>query len=503
MGNSIDNYSLVSFLFLVSLSSVVHIIRAAGYVPTEKFLLNCGDTSLATAEDGRKWAPDVGSKLWGAGNSVVSKAATQDPAVPSVPYMSARIFRSNFTYSFPVVAGRKFIRLYFYSSSYDGLHAANALFSVTAGSYTLLRNFNVSQTSEALNYAFLIREYSVNVDGEMLNITFSPSSMASNAYAFVNGIEVMSMPDIYSNTGGRLMIVGYTTPFTIDNSTALETVYRLNVGGNDISPSEDDTGLFRSWSEDLPYILGAGVGVTVAADPNMTFNYKGIPRYTAPKTVYATARSMGPYSAVNAQSNLTWLFSVDSGFNYLIRLHFCEFTESITLINQRVFNIFLNNQTAQEGADVIAWAGGNWNIGVPVYMDFVVLVPGGGPQQDLWLELHPDIAAKPQYYDAILSGVEIFKLSHTSGNLAELNPIPAPKNEVKPSLVLPSHSDHSNLKVITAVGISGGVALALIVGFYLFAASRRHKHGMVPGASDDPENTALIKSDNHGQKDID
>ncbi|GLU14850.1 hypothetical protein SLE2022_313930 [Rubroshorea leprosula] len=335
----------------------------------------------------------------------------------------------------------------------------------------------------------------------MLNITFSPSSMASNAYAFVNGIEVMSMPDIYSNTGGRLMIVGYTTPFTIDNSTALETVYRLNVGGNDISPSEDDTGLFRSWSEDLPYIFGAGVGVRVAADPNVTFNHKGIPPYTAPKTVYATARSMGPYSAVNAQSNLTWLFSVDSGFNYLIRLHFCEFTEIITLINQRVFNIFLNNQTAQEGADVIAWAGGNWNIGVPVYMDFVVLVPGGGLQQDLWLELHPDIAAKPQYYDAILSGVEIFKLSHKSGNLAGLNPIPAPKNEVNPSLVLPPHSGHSNLKAITAVGISGGVAVALIVGFYLFAASRRHKHGMVPSASDDPENTALIKSDNNGQKD--
>ncbi|KAK7847320.1 receptor-like protein kinase feronia [Quercus suber] len=47
------------------------------------------------------------------------------------------------------------------------------------------------------------------------------------------------MPDIYSSTDGTLMIVGQNAPFYIDNSTALENVYQLNMGGNDISPSHD------------------------------------------------------------------------------------------------------------------------------------------------------------------------------------------------------------------------------------------------------------------------
>ncbi|GKV04314.1 hypothetical protein SLEP1_g16483 [Rubroshorea leprosula] len=484
MRNSIDTCYLVSIFFLVSLASVVHVIIAANYDPAENFLLNCGETSVTTDDDKRTWTPDVGSKFLGAGNSVASKAATQDPAVPLVPYMTARIFRSNFTYKFPVASGRKFIRLYFYSNSYDGLNATNALFSVTSGSFTLLRNFSAAQTSQALNYAYLIKEYSVNVIGETLSITFSPSSTPSNAYAFVNGIEVLSMPDMYSSSDESLFIVGTNAPFNIDNTTALENLYRLNVGGNSLSPSQD-TGLFRTWADDQLYLFSAAIGVTGSADQNMTFNYK-IPTYTAPQAVYSNARSMGPNASVNVQYNLTWIFSVDSGFKYLVRLHFCEFTEIITLINQRVFNIYLNNQTAVEGADVIAWAGGNGKIGVPVYRDYVVLVSGAGPQQDLWLELHPDTAAKPQIYDAILNGLEIFKISDQSDNLAGLNPIPAPQNKVNPSLALPPPSGHSNQKAIIAGGVSGGVALALLVGFCVFAASHRRKHGKVPSASDGP-----------------
>ncbi|KAF3443641.1 hypothetical protein FNV43_RR13331 [Rhamnella rubrinervis] len=116
-------------------------------------------------------------------------------------------------------------------------------------SYTLLKNVSAAQTTEALNYVSLVKEYSVNVEGEKLEITFKPSTSIPNAYAFVNGIEVLSMPDIYSATDGTTMIVGQSAPFYIDNSTALENVYRLNVGGQDISP-EKDTGMFRSWYDD-------------------------------------------------------------------------------------------------------------------------------------------------------------------------------------------------------------------------------------------------------------
>ncbi|KAE8685656.1 Receptor-like protein kinase ANXUR1 [Hibiscus syriacus] len=471
---------------IIFASLLFKLVLAADYVPTEKILLNCGAKSEVSDTDDRKWTPDNGSKfLVGTGNSVASQAATQDPAVPEVPYMTARVFRSNFTYSFPVVPGRKFVRLYFYANTYDGRNASDALFSVSCGTYTLLKNFSAAQTSEALNYAFIVKEYSINVDDDHLNLTFGPSSTPSNAYAFVNGIEVVSMPDIYSTSDG-IAVVGQSTPFTIDNSTALENVYRLNVGGNDISPS-GDTGLFRSWYDDQPYLFGAAFGVAGAADPNVTIDYGTTPTFIAPKNVYATARSMGPDAAINNNYNLTWMFSVDSGFSYMVRLHFCEFTENITKVNQRVFNVFLNNQTAEAGFDVIAME--NEQVGVPLHMDYVVIVPGGNSQQDLWLALHPNTTDKPQYYDAILNGAEIFKISDLNSNLAGPNPIPGPKQDViDPSLALPSHQGHSNQKAIIAGGVSGGVVLALIIGFCVVSVSvsRRRRHGKDPSSSDGP-----------------
>lgn len=482
MKNLNKQFLATLFIFL-SLASAIHVTLAADYIPSEQILLNCGESSILSDDDKRSWTPDIGSKfLLSTKDSTTSKAATQDPSTPTIPYMTARVFRSEFTYSFPVVAGRKFVRLYFYPNSYNRLNATDALFSVSTGPFTLLKNFSVAQTAEALNYAYVIKEYAIPVDGETLNITFSPMNV-SNAYAFVNGIEVISMPDIYKNTDGDLMIVGQSSPISIDNTTALENVYRLNVGGKDISPS-GDAGLFRSWYDDQPYIFGAALGVPVTIGPNMTVRYpSNIPSYVAPVDVYATARQMGPNPQINLNYALSWVFSVDSGFSYLVRLHFCEVLPEITKINQRVFDILLNNQTAFPAFDVAGLTNGN---GIPLYQDFAVFVPGNGPQKDLWLGLHPNVASKTQYYDAILNGVEIFKLSDPNSNLAGPNPIPAPKQDVvDPSLALPSSSSgNSKQKAIIGGGVGGGIALALVVGFCVFAASRCRRQGKDPSSSD-------------------
>lgn len=462
---------------------------AADYVATDKILLNCGASPSTTDTDGRVWTSDIGSKfMLTADNSITSTADYQDPSVPTVPYMTARIFQSEFTYRFPLAMGRKFVRLYFYPASYSNLSASDALFSVTAGPYTLLKNFSVAQTTEALNYALIMKEYSINVDSDALNVTFTPSPTGKNFYAFVNGIEIVSMPDIYNTEDGSSLIVGEDIPFTIGNGTALECAYRLNVGGNDISPSHD-TGMFRSWADDTAYIFGAAFGVTETAGPNMTAeitkNDKG---FAAPVDVYTTARSMGPTGRVNLNYNLTWIFSVDSGFSYLVRLHFCEVADNMTKLNQRVFDIFLNNETAFPAADVVAWTGSN---GVPLYKDFVVLVPSGNGQQDLWLGLHPNTSSEPNYYDAILNGVEILKLSDaTDNNLAGPNPVPLPKQKViDPDRAFPS-SQSGNSKSHTAIiggGVSGGIfIIGLLVGLFVCVASRRRKQGKESSASDGP-----------------
>nr|GLL24406.1 receptor-like protein kinase FERONIA [Ipomoea trifida] len=473
-----------SFLVVLSfvLLALVRVSLAADYVPTDKILLNCGGPDGVTDQDNRKWTTDVGSKfLLGTGKSSTSSADSQKPSVPQVPFMTARTFQSEFTYSFPVAPGRKFLRLYFYPASYNGLNATNSLFSVRVGEFTLLKNFSAAQTTEALNFDFVVKEFSINV-GETLNVTFTPSPNSPNSFAFVNGIEVVSHPDIYNTADGTTMIVGQNSPLNIDNSTALESVYRVNVGGNVISPSSD-TGMFRSWDEDSKYIFSAGSGVTETADDyNMTIRYPaGMPTYVAPVEVYKTLRSMGPNGSVNANSNLTWYFSVDSGFFYLVRLHFCEFTTIITKVNQRVFIIYLNNQTAETEADAIAWAG-NKN-GVPTYQDYGVFVPKGDPQVDLWLALHPKPGSN--YLDAILNGLEIFKVSDTLGNLAGLNPVPSVQSEIDPFIPSSVSGKSKNHKAAIGGGIGGGIAAALVlIGLVICVVSRRRSLGKDTSTSD-------------------
>ncbi|KAK4748165.1 hypothetical protein SAY87_014751 [Trapa incisa] len=466
--------SLWSFLVFLSLFVSVR-VYAVNYVPTDQYLLNCGGNSEVPDFDDRKWTPDIGSSfLSSTAKSSIAEAAQQASTVSIVPFMTARLFHSDFTYTFPVSPGHKFIRLYFYPSTYNKLSPTDAIFSVTAGPYILLKNFSAAQTAEALNYDYVIKEYSLNTVGNTLSITFSPSKdYQANKFAFVNGIEIVSMPDIYNTVDGKTMIVGTQSSLYVDNTTALEHVYRLNVGGQSISAS-NDTGMYRVWSADTPYIYGAAVGVT--GSQNITVKYpSSMPTYIAPDEVYQTARSMGPNPTINLNFNLTWIFSIDSGFSYLMRLHFCELAEYVTRPNDRRFLIYISNQTAETEADIVQWTGSNE---IPTYKDYGVFVPTGGPQQDLWLALYPQVSQRPTHTDVILNGVEIFKINDTNGNLAGPNPIPATNPtsvDLPPSG--PSGGSGKSKSPVAAIagGVGGGVALALVISFLVVAASRRRR----------------------------
>ncbi|RYR29664.1 hypothetical protein Ahy_B01g054112 isoform E [Arachis hypogaea] len=200
---------------------------------------------------------------------------------------------------------------------------------------------------------------------------------------------------------------------------------------------------------------------------------------------------MGPTPKITIRYNLTWIFSIDSGFSYLVRLHFCEGTSIINKINQRVFDIFLNNQTAEPAADVIAMAqeeyGTSYTNGVAIHKDFAVFVPDGEPRQDLWLSLHPDKTMKPNYYDAILNGVEIFKISDAKGNLAGTNPIPPPvQDDIDPAKARSHHATSKNHTGIIAGGVAGGIVVALVIGLFAFIVSRRRSQGKEPSSSEGP-----------------
>lgn len=381
-------------------------------------ILNCGSVNGGSDADGRKWESD--SKYLSSSENLISSTAQyQDPSLPSViPYMSARVFNLESTYKFPVKPKTRYwVRLHFYPSSYSSLDPADAYFSAVANGVTLLKNFSASISAQALTQAYIVREFSLSpTDSESMDLTFKPSDKHNGSYAFINGIELIPIPDLFDFA----TLVGFTEESVDGMHANLQTMYRLNVGGQYIPPS-NDSGLSRTWYDDSPYLYGAAFGVTSEATKNVLIRYGDKPEYTAPLDVYRTSRSMGPDPKVNQNFNLTWVFQVDGNFMYLVRLHFCEF--QLTKINQRVFDIYINNQTAMLAADVIGWSGSK---GVPTYKDYAIYVSGMEADEELWLVLHPSLPVKPEYYDAILNGLEIFKMNDSNGNLAGPNPVPSP-----------------------------------------------------------------------------
>ncbi|KAK8346360.1 hypothetical protein V6Z12_A07G209200 [Gossypium hirsutum] len=327
--------------------------------------------------------------------------------------MTVRVSRSEFKYTFPVTPAQKFVLLYFHAESYKEYDRSKAFFPVKAGSFTLLKNFSASLVANSKGRNWFPREFYLNVeDNEVLDLVFTPSRSASNdTYAFINGIEIVSMPtNLYYTPpdSGYVPFIGHSYPFPVENDTALEMAYRLNVEGKSISPN-DDPGLFRLWSDDSLYMTKNSY---VTVNTSMPINYTMIQRYTAPKMVYRTARTMGPSLAYNEKHNLSWRLPVGSGFKYMVRLHFCEPQDLINSPGDWTFKVFINNQTAEENADVIMWTG---HARVSIFKDYVVFVS----KEYITIDLHP---IHHQYYDVILNGIEVFKLSNSDGNLGEPNP---------------------------------------------------------------------------------
>ncbi|KAK1553820.1 hypothetical protein Q3G72_004059 [Acer saccharum] len=433
------------------------------YTPTETIFLYCGSSENITSQDGtRTWIGDIKSEYVQSQNnaSTPAKASTQPSGGgDKTPYMWARLSRSQFSYTFRLTPGQKFIRLYFYDTVYQNLDRSKAFFSVTAGNFTLLRNFSTSLAADDSGLDTILKEFCVNVqENQNLNIIFSPSQEYNDSYAFINGIEIVSMPtDLYYTTvrgETEFPFVGQApgVQFSLSNSNALEMVYRVNVGGNYISAG-DDTGMYRTWSDDVSYLTEARPS---ALPVNLTLQptFSRIHNYSAPVVVYQTARTMGTNATENEIYRLTWEFPVDSTFTYLVRLHFCEFQPEITVTGNRIFEIYIANQTAEKRADVIGWGGGS---GVPVYMDYVVTMGSKANQkkQNLSIALHPAPAYMTNYSDAILNGVEIFKVD-SSGSLAGPNPDP----QTTPTTVAPptSGSSFSKRRMLTlSLGIAAGV----------------------------------------------
>ncbi|CAI0466981.1 unnamed protein product [Linum tenue] len=436
----------------------------------ESLIISCGATEPETGEDGRSWQPDDRYLTSTSGGEPKAEtAAFQDPALGSaVPFMSARIFESRGGYKFAVPTNtRVMIRFYFYASTYGTFDAADSYFALTVNDYQLLNNFSAAIASEALTQAYIMKEFSLLPSPSgVLNVVFTPSAGYKGAFAFVNGVEVIPMPDIFDDSPPLVGIGDQTVDLT---AYGLQSMYRLNVGGEVIPPANDSAGLRRTWYNDFPYLFGGADGRTVYKK-DVKYPTDEVPEPVAPRSVYTTSRSMSEDPMVNQKFNLTWVFQVDANFTYMVRLHFCD--GEMTRANQRAFHIYLNNQTAQETADVIAWTGGK---GIPIYKDYALYQndKSGG---NLWLALHPNTASHPEFVDAILNGVEVFKLNSVSKrSFAAPNPeLSEMMSRVEDARAASSFESEGGGQVVGAIaGGATGLAVVVVVSAVVLHKKRR------------------------------
>lgn len=220
------NFKTIIITLLYFSTSLLHL---HAYEPIDRFNLNCGTTGNST--DGqRTWTGDINSKLLSSLQNNPTTVSVPKTTQNKVPYSSARLSHSIFNYSLPVSTGPKFLRLFFYPTTYtNGFNRYDASFTVISNGFTLLKDFNASLNADVEGVDTILKEYVINVgDDQRLDLSFIPSSGNSNNYGFINGIEILSMPDdLYytppDDPGFSLVGATIIPQYTIPTSVALET----------------------------------------------------------------------------------------------------------------------------------------------------------------------------------------------------------------------------------------------------------------------------------------
>uniref|UniRef100_A0A7N0ZXQ9 Protein kinase domain-containing protein n=1 Tax=Kalanchoe fedtschenkoi TaxID=63787 RepID=A0A7N0ZXQ9_KALFE len=370
------------------------------FTPKDNFLLDCGSTSFATLPDGRIFLTNEQSKSMLTAKDDIS-VSVPSADVPLAIYLSARVFKEEATYTFKMgTAGLHWVRLHFYpleNSQFDLTKDAD--FDVQTADYVLLDNFTMQNKT-----GWFLEEYLINVKNEEFILKFIPKS---GSVAFINALEVVSAPDpLISDTGSALFPVG---SFTGLNNYSYQVSYRVNMGGPLVSTQNDTLG--RTWIPDTNYLRSANLAQNATVAPTAVRYPDGntVTALIAPQWVYATAQQMADAEVNTPNFNVTWDFNVDSGFSYLVRLHFCDIVSKS--LNDLYFNVYVNGKMAISGLDLSSI---NNALATPYYKDFVVDEAISGKKITIQIGPTPDNTGTR---NALINGVEVMKMSNSVNSL--------------------------------------------------------------------------------------
>ncbi|XVF05592.1 hypothetical protein REPUB_Repub05bG0186000 [Reevesia pubescens] len=432
---------IFGLLFWVSLVLCL-VCFARGFTPTDNYLIDCGSPTNTTVGDRVFMADNLASKLLSTSENVLGN--TSRSAVTSSGdsrlYQTARIFTGVSKYTFPISQrGRHWIRLYFYPFVYASYNTSLAKFDVSTENHVLLSSFSVQ--------APLVKEFSVNATTNSLAISFSPSE---NSFAFINALEVVSVPDELIPDNARS--VQSSVDFRGLMWQALETVARVNMGGPTVS-FENDT-LWRTWVPDQRFLVERNLASNVSKTRAVKYVNGGSTREIAPNSVYGTCTRMNSLNDPNSNFNVSWEFDVDPGFQYLLRFHFCDIVSDA--LNQLYFNVFIDSTMVVRDLDLSTFLVNV--LAAAYYMDYVT---ESAANNKLRVSIGPS-NIHGTYPDAILNGLEIMKINNSDGSLTGLGTVNTSGSSSK-----------NNVGAI--VGVSVGVASGVLLAGVLFMFCRKRR----------------------------
>ncbi|XP_068653723.1 probable receptor-like protein kinase At1g30570 [Aristolochia californica] len=405
-----------SYWLIVMALSLLYI--DLGEAQMNPVLINCGANSSVVV-DGRTWYGDLSFQNLTVSfpGSVASTASANGNLMYGDLYKTARIFNQTSNYTFKVVSGSYYLRLHFYQFPLENSDVNDSLFDVTANNLKLLTQFSVTnEISHKNSYlqsvesnstlSSLRKEYFIDVGMDGILVKFVPNE---GSFAFVNAIEIIPVLDkLFLDSINK--VGGSGGNFSLSDK-GIETMYRLNVGTSKVEPAQDQD-LWRIWENDYPYMFTVAASEVLSNKSNISYASNEKP-LVAPLFVYEDARTMINAEVSEKRINISWKFEVHPNFDYLVRLHFCELFYDKP--GQRIFRIYVNNQTAADNVDVFMKAGGKDKAFHKDYIDSVLQ-----NADTLWVQLGPDITAGDSGTDALLNGLEIFKISR-NGNLAHVS----------------------------------------------------------------------------------
>ncbi|XP_022896435.1 probable receptor-like protein kinase At5g24010 [Olea europaea var. sylvestris] len=393
---------IMNFFLKFTFSFYTYLSLVSAFSPLDHYLINCGSADPVATDLYRRIFK--GDSVSGHLVSIrASRVFNADPSSYSSCglYRTARAFNRPLHYAFPIKdpGTHHLVRLHFYP--FNSSYFSEAQFHVLANGFLLLHNFRIVE-SENLP---VIKEFIIPVDSEKLKVTFVP--LDNSKFAVVNAIEVISAPrdlvaDLaqYVDSEKNEQISGLL-------KNGLETVHRVNVGGFKVTPFNDS--FWRTWVTDDKYLKSGDVMEKIRFGGRINYQLGGASREVGPDNVYNTARVIKSSNGTIPNTNIKWVFEVEKGYRYMIRMHFCDIVSVAT--GMLYFNVYVNDNLAYENLDLSYIT--NRLLASPFYADFVVDEDNSGV---LTVSVGPSNMSLPRAADAILNGIEVLKMNNSMGS---------------------------------------------------------------------------------------